>query len=341
MNYRHAFHAGNHADVLKHLALVLILSRLAVKDKPFFVLDTHAGRGLYDLASDAARRSPEFETGIARLFDAPPIDAHLRDVFEPYLAHIRAENPDGGLRWYPGSPALIAACLRGGDRFVACERHPQEYEALQGALQGASGGAARSGAGCGKIVIERRDGYEALRALLPPTARRGLVLIDPPFEAPGEFDRLATALKDGARRFAHGVFMVWYPIKDHRGLRRFNDAAQGAGFTRHLTAELTVKPAIDGAMAGSGLFITNPPFGLAAALTEALAHLAALLRTGSQSTWHLSETENGSVNTHGGNTQAGNTQGGGTQEGGPQAGGPQAGGTQAGGGRAPWREPAH
>lgn len=288
MNYRHAFHAGNHADVLKHLVLTLVLARLAAKEKPFFVLDTHAGRGIYDLEGEAARRSPEFEGGIARL-----LSGELPPVFDDYRALVRSENPDrpahGPIRWYPGSPSIIASSLRPGDAYVACERHPAEAAALGDRLGRRPG-----------VRIEERDGYEALRALLPPPARRGLVLIDPPFEAPGEFDRLARALSDGFRRFAGGVFAVWYPIKDHVALRGFARSAVASGFAKRLTVELCVKAPADGAMAGSGLFIANPPFGLGDALQSALPVLAARLAAGPGGAWRLHETEGEAVLTDAG-----------------------------------------
>ena len=199
------------------------------------------------------------------------------------------------MRWYPGSPAIIAHYLRPGDRFVACDRHPAEAAALEAFLSAAH----RTEKPRPAVRAEARDGYEALRAMLPPAARRGLILIDPPFEVPGEFDRLAQCLEDGFRRFATGIFALWFPIKDHAGLRVFTARALGAGFDKTLIAELSVKAAADGTMSGSGLFIANPPFGLSGALAEALPFLAETLTphhdAGAGAGWRLNEQEGARV----------------------------------------------
>lgn len=284
MNYRHAFHAGNHADVLKHAALCLALARLRAKDKPFAVIDTHAGRGLYDFAGPEAARSPEFETGIARLIaanDAPPSLA-------PYLDVVRAHNPfappAGPLRWYPGSPVIAREALRPGDTLKLCERHPAEAAALTAVLRG-EGAAADA-----RVKIFEMDGYEAVRAFLPPPERRGLVLIDPPFEAPGEFDRIARALEDGARRWASGVFMVWHPVKQG-GEGADLLARRPARFAKFLHAELCVRAPDGRGLAGSGVFVANPPFGMGEALADALPYLVRLLATGPGATWRLAACE--------------------------------------------------
>lgn len=277
MNYRHAFHAGNHCDVLKHAALALILDRLAAKEKPFAVLDTHAGRGLYDLDSPEAARSGEHLGGVLRLLDDPDPPAALL----PYLAAVRRQNPFGGSRWYPGSPSLIRDALRPGDSAKFCELHPEERAALDAAI-GADP----------RLKIYDRDGYQAVRAFLPPRERRGLVLIDPPFEKPGEYDRLAAAIADGVRRWASGVFMMWRPIKDDAGYAAFLSAIRPLALDKTLVAELSVAPRTDGRLTGSGLFIINPPFGLADALSEALPYLARRLAAPAGS-WTLVETEKG------------------------------------------------
>ena len=206
MNYRHGYHAGNFADVLKHLALCELLRLLTAKDKKLFVLDTHAGAGGYDLGGELARRTGEAEAGIARLLAAPR--AGMPAAVARYLAAVSAYDrkfgPAGGaLRRYPGSPRLVRAACAPGDRFVACELHPQEALALR-----------REFAGDRAVEVRQADGYKALKALLPPVERRGLMLIDPPFEAADEFERLLRALRQGVRRFATGCYAVWYPIKD-------------------------------------------------------------------------------------------------------------------------------
>jgi 23S rRNA (adenine2030-N6)-methyltransferase len=280
MNYRHAFHAGNYCDVLKHAALALALERLRAKEKPFMVLDTHAGRGLYDLDSEAAGRSGEHLGGIARIFGddaAPP-------ALAPYLDACRRQNPFGALRWYPGSPAIVRDALRPGDGAKFCELHPDERAALQTTM-----------AGDDRIKVFDRDGYQAVRAFLPPPERRGLVLIDPPFEAPGEFDRLADAAADGVARFAAGVFMIWLPLKDEGGYARFLSAVRAIGPGKTLVAELRIAPPDAAKLTGSGLFIINPPFGLGSALEKALPYLAENLGVAPGGGWSLVETEKGAT----------------------------------------------
>ena len=278
MNYRHAFHAGNHCDVLKHAALALVLERLGAKDKPYMVLDTHAGRGLYDLASEAAARSGEHMGGIARVFEEPAAPAAL----SPYLEAVRRHNPFGGLRWYPGSPAIVRDALRPGDSLKLCELHPEERQALETAM-----------AGDRRIKIFDRDGYQAIRAFLPPPERRGLVLIDPPFEMPGEFERLATAVADGIERWASGVFMIWRPIKDEVGYAGFLRAVSGMAIGKTLSVELSIAPRTDNRLTGSGLFVINPHFGLADKLAELLPYLATTLAVAPGGGWALAETEKG------------------------------------------------
>ncbi len=278
MNYRHAFHAGNHCDVLKHAALCLVLERLRAKEKPFAVLDTHAGRGLYDLDSEAAQKTAEHQGGIARVLADPAPPPALR----PYLGAVARANPFGALRWYPGSPMIIADALRRGDSAKFCELHPEERAALEAGV-----GADR------QVKIFDRDGYQAVRAFLPPAERRGLVLIDPPFEQPGEYERLAGALADGLKRWASGVFMIWRPVKDASGWRGFLRAAESIGAS--LTVELNIRGPVADKLTGSGLFIVNPPFGLSASLAEALPWLAQRLAIGPGAGWSLLERESGAI----------------------------------------------
>lgn len=280
MNYRHAFHAGNHCDVLKHAALALALARLAAKEKPFMVLDTHAGRGLYDLESEAALRSGEHSGGIGRIFEDPAAPAALG----PYFEAIRRQNPFGGLRWYPGSPAIVRDALRPGDSLTLCELHPEERAALEAAMESDR-----------QVRIYDRDGYQAVRAFLPPAERRGLVLIDPPFEQPGEYERLAEAVADGVKRWANGIFMIWRPIKDKAGYNEFVRSVEGMAIEKTLAAELSVAPQTENRLTGSGLFFINPPFGLSDALAEILPYLARTLAIAPGGGWALRETEKGRV----------------------------------------------
>jgi 23S rRNA (adenine2030-N6)-methyltransferase len=272
VNYRHAFHVGNHADVLKHLALVLCLNALKRKPAPFAVLDTHAGRGLYDVLSDEALRSPEWQDGIGKIWDWPnPPEPVAR-----YLAAVRAFNADGSLRTYPGSPALITSALREHDALIACELHPEEHAALKRALPRVRG-----------VQVHARDGWESLNALLPPPQKRGLVLIDPPYEAPDELARAARALGPALKRFGHGVFLWWRPLKSESALNAADAEARAQGARETLRADLWVDtPQLEGRLNGSSLLFINPPFGMEAALREALPFLADALTKG-RSGWRL------------------------------------------------------
>ncbi|WP_029007655.1 23S rRNA (adenine(2030)-N(6))-methyltransferase RlmJ [Azospirillum halopraeferens] len=267
MNYRHAFHAGNFADVLKHAVVAAILDRLRAKPAPFCVLDTHAGIGRYDLASDPAQRTGEYVGGIAALFGRPPPHPALA----PYLDAVQDLNPDGSLRWYPGSPLLARALMRPQDRLVAVELHPEDAGTLK-----------REFAGDPAVAVHRGDAYAALKAHLPPRERRGLVLMDPPFEEPDEFTRLADGLARAHRRWPTGIYALWYPIKERPAVWRFHEALEATGIRRILLAELTIHPEDTHLrLNGCGMAIVNPPWTLDTALGEALPALhAALPATG-------------------------------------------------------------
>ena len=268
MNYRHGYHAGNFADVLKHTALCELLRLLTAKDKKLFVLDTHAGAGGYDLSANQARRTGEAETGIVRLGAAPR--AGMPAAVVRYLAAVAAYDrkfgPAGGEpRRYPGSPRLVRAALRPADRFIACELHPEEALLLK-----------REFAGDRAVEVRQADGYKALKALLPPVERRGLVLIDPPFEVPDEYEHLLRALRQGVRRFATGCYAIWYPIKDEAA-RAF--AADLASF-KPLVLELKLDGVAPGKLAACGLAVINPPWRFEEAMREALPWIAAQLGPG-------------------------------------------------------------
>ncbi|HZX83019.1 MAG TPA: 23S rRNA (adenine(2030)-N(6))-methyltransferase RlmJ [Reyranella sp.] len=268
MNYRHGYHAGNFADVLKHAALCELLRLLTAKDKKLFVLDTHAGAGGYDLSGNRARRTGEAETGIVRLAGLPRtgMPAAVARYIAAVTAYDRKFGPAGGqLRRYPGSPRLVRAALRPGDRFIACELHPEEALLLK-----------REFAGDRAVEVRQADGYKALKALLPPVERRGLVLIDPPFEAPDEYEHLLRALRQGVRRFATGCYAVWYPIKDEAA-RAF--AADLAPF-KPLVLELRLDGIAPGKLAACGLAVINPPWRFEEAMREALPWIAAQLGPG-------------------------------------------------------------
>jgi len=241
MNYRHAFHAGNFADCTKHALLLLLLRAMQRKEKPFLVLDTHAGIGRYDLTSGPAEKTGEWRDGIARVLAANP----------PGLADYIAQVEKLGL--YPGSPALAAALLRAQDRLIACELHPEDAATLKETFYGTPG-----------VAVHARDGYEALRAFLPPPEKRALILIDPPFERPDEFSTLAKNLIAAYNKFKTGVYVVWYPIKHRAPVRAFAETLQLSQIRDVINVEFLRRPPTDPTrLNGSGLLIINPPFGFA------------------------------------------------------------------------------
>ena len=273
MNYRHAFHAGNFADVAKHLALVSIILHLRRKEASFAVIDTHAGRGLYDLKSEASRRTGEAERGIGRLLGLLQQRAKLPEPLRRYLEIVMASG-DG---FYPGSPLIGARLLRAQDRLVGIEKHPDEAAALQAALATSNVGSVRS---------ECSDGYQRLAALLPPPKRRGVVLIDPPFEAPDEFEMAARHLAQALKRFANGIFLVWFPLKSAGDANAFGGEILAAGATKALRLDVDVGSAeTSGAkerLNAAGVIVVNPPFGFADEMAAILALVAPLLSSGAR-----------------------------------------------------------
>ncbi|HEX4293035.1 MAG TPA: 23S rRNA (adenine(2030)-N(6))-methyltransferase RlmJ [Rhizomicrobium sp.] len=259
MNYRHAFHAGNFADVVKHLALVAIVLHLRKKPAPFAVIDTHGGRGRYDLAGDEAARTGEAANGIGRLAGLSGADGALGE----YLSLA------GGGETYPGSPLIAASLLRPQDRLVAVEKHPEEAAMLRSAL-----------ARIRNAHAEEGDGYRRLAALLPPPERRGVVLIDPPFEAPEEFHTEARALGEALRRFATGIYVLWFPIKSPAEANAFCGEVLATGVTKALRIDIDVGAVVAGTkerLSGAGLIVVNPPYGFADEMRAALAKIAPLL----------------------------------------------------------------
>jgi 23S rRNA (adenine2030-N6)-methyltransferase len=250
MNYRHAFHAGNHADVLKHVVMARILTLLKKKDKPFRSFDAHAGIGVYALDGAEALKTNEWHGGIAKM-EAPFAPA-VEELLAPYRSIMAALNPDGGLRFYPGSPEIIARLSRAEDRFTLNELHPLDFDLLKGRY----GHDIRAG-------VSGIDATVLMKAALPPPERRGLVLIDPPYEVKTERELAMQALQFGHRRFATGVFMIWYPVKGARFAEDLCAAFQALRIPSMLRLELRVRESFDGGgLAGSGLIIVNPPFGL-------------------------------------------------------------------------------
>ena len=251
MNYRHIYHAGNFADVLKHAVLARLIVYMTQKDKAFRVLDTHAGIGLYDLSSEEAQKTGEWQDGIGRILDAD-IPAKAKALLAPYLTAVRDLNPDGGLKLYPGSPKLTRMLMRPQDRLSAMELHPDDYETLHRLFDGDF-----------QSRITQLDGWLALGAHLPPKEKRGLVLVDPPFEVAGEFERLADGLAKAWRRFSGGTFCLWYPLKQGAPIAAFHAALQALEIPKMLCAELSVRSDRDTTgLSGSGLIIVNPPYTL-------------------------------------------------------------------------------
>lgn len=240
MNYRHGYHAGNFADVVKHIALVAIVEYLKKKDTAFTVIDSHAGRGAYDLAGTEARKTGEAGNGIATL-------RGLSGVLPPALATY-LDLAAGPL--YPGSPLIAAQLLRPQDRLTAIEKHPAEFAALKDAL-----------APFRNAVAENAEGYARLLKLLPPPSRRGLVVIDPPFEAPDEFHTLARTLIAALRKFATGIYLVWYPVKSQAEADAFTGEVLAAGVTKALAIDTAIA-APEGKLARAALLAINPPYGL-------------------------------------------------------------------------------
>ena len=254
MNYRHAFHAANFADCMKHALVHALVAALARKATPFRVLDTHAGIGLYDLQSEEARRTGEWRDGIGRL------EAVQNGPLLPWLELVRS-FPRGS---YPGSPALLRAMLRPQDHLALCELHPQDAATLRAAFRGDP-----------QVSVHKRDAYEALTALTPFPERRGLVLMDPPFEAEGEFERLTAGMAALSRRFRPAIQAAWYPIKHRAPVRAFHDALATSGLRDVIACELHLREPTDPTrLNGCGLAVVNPPFGFADTARTLLAALS-------------------------------------------------------------------
>jgi 23S rRNA (adenine2030-N6)-methyltransferase len=266
MNYRHAFHAGNFADVVKHAVLVRILVHLRRKPASFRIIDTHAGAGRYDLAGEEAQRSGEWRDGIGRLVAAPIAD-RARTLLAPYLDAVAACNPAGRLTIYPGSPVLVGAFLRAQDRLIACELEPNAAAAL-----------GRNLAGDLRAKAVAIDGWTALKAYVPPKERRGLVLVDPAYEDAGDFARLGQGLAAAHRKWASGMFLAWYPIKEHAAPDALARRLRNSGIPKILRVELSVAaPRESSRLSACGLIVINPPWTLTDELAMLLPELAVAL----------------------------------------------------------------
>ncbi len=251
MNYRHIYHAGNFADVLKHAVLARLVRYAQQKDAAFRVLDTHAGIGLYDLSSEEAQKTGEWQGGIGKLIDAE-LPADVATLLEPYLEAVRALNPEGGITYYPGSPRLVRQLFRPQDRLSAMELHPDDFAALRRLFEGDY-----------QVRVTELDGWLALGAHLPPKEKRGIILVDPPFEKEGEYKRLADGLARAYRRFSTGTYCLWYPIKKGAPIAEFHEALKELDIKKMLCAELNVKSDRNTTgLSGTGLIIVNPPYTL-------------------------------------------------------------------------------
>jgi 23S rRNA (adenine2030-N6)-methyltransferase len=267
MNYRHAYHAGNFADVLKHVVLVMLIEHLKKKAAPFFYLDTHAGRGVYDLSEAQAQRSGEYKNGVGRLLDLPA--AKLPEEVTAYLKLVRESAGRGhsAITAYPGSPVIVARMRRPTDRLVLMEMQPKEAVALEATFRGQR-----------LVSVLGTDGYAALKAHLPPRENRGLVLIDPPYESDLEFDRVLAGLELAHERWPTGTLCVWYPLTDRAGPLRWHRDLERSGIRKVLDVRLSILPAdAQVGMAGAGLVIVNPPWLLDERLKELMPRLHGLL----------------------------------------------------------------
>ena len=275
MNYRHGFHAGNFADVLKHVVLTRILLHLAAKPAPYRVIDSHAGAGRYDLGSEEALRTHEWKDGVARI-DRSPLSPAVEALLAPYRAALAGARALYGPGAYPGSPWFCRHAMRPDDRLIAAELHPPTFRKLAEAI-----GRDRR---CKALAI---DGWTALRANLPPKERRGLVLIDPPFEEKDEFATLADAFVAAHRKWPTGIYALWYPIKDRGGVESLMDAVDAAGIGRLLRLEIDVdRPAAAGGLGATGLLVVNPPWLLAEEARTLLPALTERLAQGPRPRYH-------------------------------------------------------
>jgi 23S rRNA (adenine2030-N6)-methyltransferase len=273
MHYRHRFHAGNFADVFKHVLFCGLLDAFARKDKPWFALDTHAGAGLYDLLGQDADRTGEWREGIGRLWSDTGPHPELVSL---YLDQVRAlQGQDGALRLYPGSPLLAGRSLGAQGRLALCEKIEAVAEELRYAMTG-----------IGQTAIHVRNGYETL-GLLPPAEKRGLVLIDPPFEAVDEFDRVLAYLQTAFARFAHGVYAIWLPLKNGHASARFLRRARSLSPRPSVSCSLETGAPGEGQMRACGMLIFNPPFGFEAQARAALPWLSERLAQGAKPVWSL------------------------------------------------------
>jgi 23S rRNA (adenine2030-N6)-methyltransferase len=281
LSYRHAFHAGNHADVLKHLVEIQLLKYLGQKDTPYMYIDTHSGAGVYALDSNYAAKNAEFESGIARLWDRKDLPPAIAE----YVQVVKALNPSGKMRYYPGSPYCANEILREEDRLRLFELHPADSKLLADNFRKLEAHAAEQGirprTRGKRVMIERANGFLGLKALLPPPSRRALVLIDPPYEDKTDYRSVVTMLTDALTRFATGTYAIWYPVLNRMESRQLPDKLKRLQANGWLNVTLSVTtPSPDGfGLHSSGMFVINPPWTLEPMLREVMPYLVAALGT--------------------------------------------------------------
>jgi 23S rRNA (adenine2030-N6)-methyltransferase len=276
MNYRHAYHAGNFADVVKHAVLARLVEYLKQKDKAFRVIDTHAGIGLYDLSSEEAQKTGEWHGGIGKLLDAE-LSPEAEALLGPYLEAVRSADPEGEVSAYPGSPLIVRRLLRKQDRLSAIELHPEDFQVLKALF-----------AEDFQVRVTELDGWLALGAHLPPKEKRGLVLVDPPFEKEGEFERLVDGLARAHHRWPGGIYALWYPIKDRKTVAVFREALAEAGIPKVMDIRFEVRrPSREPRFDGTGMIVVNPPFTLEKELKVLLPALHALLAEEKGAAWSV------------------------------------------------------
>ena len=272
LSYRHSFHAGNHADVLKHIVLMLILENLKLKEKGFFYLDTHSGVGRYRLSSNESEKTGEYKEGIGRLWD----QTDLPEDVARYVKMIKKLNYDGKeLRYYAGSPLIAAELLRPQDRALLTELHPSDYPILRNNFSDYK-----------NVTVKCDNGFQQAKATLPPKERRGLVLIDPPYELKEDYDLVVKAIEEGYKRFATGTYAIWYPVVLRQQTKRIFKGLEATGIRKILKIELAVRPDSDQrGMTASGMVVINPPWTLETQMKEILPYLTKTLVPEGTGSW--------------------------------------------------------
>ena len=289
LSYRHAFHAGNHADILKHVVLMQLIRYLEQKDTPFQYIDTHAGAGLYALESASASKNAEYESGISPLWARKDLPAVLAE----FVTLVKDLNPDGKLRFYPGSPWIANTMLRDQDRLRLFELHPADNKILRDNFRKVAAQGNRPRGRGTRVMIDQGDGFAALKALLPPPSRRALVLIDPPYEVKTDYRSVSETLADALKRFATGTYAVWYPVLHRQESRQMSDRLKRLPANGWLDVTLSVSgPSPDGfGLRASGMFVLNPPWTLEATLKEVMPYLVSVLGQDAEANFTLESGE--------------------------------------------------